>query len=386
MASTEKRGDRWLVRWRDDAGKSRAKTFMLKRDADRFRAETEHSLARGTYTDPRAGRLTLAEYGAGWLAASTADASTQEAVAGRWRVHIEPTLGGAALGQLAQRPSTIQSWAAGLLRDGLAPSYARAITKTLSACLNAAVADHLIPANPVRDVSLPRAPQRRVVPWTAGQVTAVREALPGHYRATVDIGAGLGLRQGECFAVAIEDIKFMRPARDGGPVVHVRRQVRLIGGKPVFAPPKGGRERDVPLPGSVALRLSAHIKRYPAVPVTLPWREPGNKPVTARLIFTSQRGGPVNKNSFNHAWRDALDTAGISRGRENGYHASRHHFASLLLHDGVDIRALSEYLGHHSPGFTLATYTHLMPSAPDRMRAAVDAALDGEQESKEAAR
>jgi hypothetical protein len=41
----------------------------------------------------------------------------------------------------------------------------------------------------------------------------------------------------------------------------------------------------------------------------------------------------------------------------------------------VDIRALSEYLGHHDPGFTLRTYTHLMPSAPDRMRAAVDSAF-----------
>jgi integrase len=91
------------------------------------------------------------------------------------------------------------------------------------------------------------------------------------------------------------------------------------------------------------------------------------------LIFTSQRAGPVNKNSFNHAWRDALGAADIPRGRENGYHALRHHFASAALAGGVDIRALSEHLGHYSPAFTLSAYTHLMPSAPDRMRAAVDA-------------
>jgi hypothetical protein len=39
----------------------------------------------------------------------------------------------------------------------------------------------------------------------------------------------------------------------------------------------------------------------------------------------------------------------------------------------VDIRALAAYLGHHDPGFTLRTYVHLMPSADDRMRQAVDA-------------
>jgi len=37
-------------------------------------------------------------------------------------------------------------------------------------------------------------------------------------------------------------------------------------------------------------------------------------------------------------------------------------------------RALSEYLGHHDPGFTLRTYAHLMPGAADRMRQAIDAA------------
>jgi hypothetical protein len=38
---------------------------------------------------------------------------------------------------------------------------------------------------------------------------------------------------------------------------------------------------------------------------------------------------------------------------------------------------ISRYLGHHSAAFTLATYTHLMPAADDRMRQAVDAAWAG---------
>jgi hypothetical protein len=34
----------------------------------------------------------------------------------------------------------------------------------------------------------------------------------------------------------------------------------------------------------------------------------------------------------------------------------------------MDIRSVSEYLGHHDPGFTLRTYTHVMPSADERNR------------------
>jgi hypothetical protein len=48
-------------------------------------------------------------------------------------------------------------------------------------------------------------------------------------------------------------------------VVHVRRQVRIVANRLVFAPPKTGKTRDVPLPESVALRLAAHLEAWPAV-------------------------------------------------------------------------------------------------------------------------
>ncbi|MFI7113617.1 hypothetical protein ACIBK9_45390 [Nonomuraea sp. NPDC050227] len=38
-------------------------------------------------------------------------------------------------------------------------------------------------------------------------------------------------------------------------------------------------------------------------------------------------------------------------------HALRHFYASVLPDAGENIKALSEYLGHHDPGFTLRTYT-----------------------------
>jgi integrase len=56
-------------------------------------------------------------------------------------------------------------------------------------------------------------------------------------------------------------------------------------------------------------------------------------------------------------------------------HALRHWYASVLLDAGESIRAVSEYLGHSDPGFTLRTYTHLMPNSTERTRAAVDAAF-----------
>jgi integrase len=53
----------------------------------------------------------------------------------------------------------------------------------------------------------------------------------------------------------------------------------------------------------------------------------------------------------------------------------RHVYASTLLHEDESIKAVSEYLGHSGPGFTLRTYTHLMPGSDKRTRKAVDTLL-----------
>ena len=52
------------------------------------------------------------------------------------------------------------------------------------------------------------------------------------------------------------------------------------------------------------------------------------------------------------------------------FHDMRHTFATLSLKSGVDVRNLSETLGHFSAGFTLSTYVH---STPGMKQSAADA-------------
>lgn len=160
-------------------------------------------------------------------------------------------------------------------------------------------------------------------------------------------------------------------------MLHVVRRIKLMRGRFVFAPPKHSRPREVPLPESVAATLRAHVERFPPLPMTLPWRVPEGDPVTVRVPISTRERGPCNRNSFNHhVWKQALRAAGVAMpGRADGFRALRHFYASVLLDGGESIKALSEYLGHADPGFTLRTYTHLMPSSAERTRKAIDAVL-----------
>jgi integrase len=359
----------WRVRWRDPAGRQRARSFARKVDAERFRSTVAADLVRGQYLDPDAGKETFGSYAKRWLSVQTFDPLTREAVELRIRLHALAVLGDIPLRQI--KPSTIQTWLRGL--EALAPSYRKVLYANVSTILSAAVDDELLSKNPCRAPSVrrPKAESNKVVPWETDRVLAMHDALADRYRVLVTLAAGLGLRQGELFGLSPEDVDFLRGK------VEVQRQVKLFASnRQVFALPKGRKTRTVPLPDLVRDELAAYLTRFPARPVALPWEHPQGKPRTVTLLVTTRESSAVNRNYFNtYVWARGLEACGIERSRSNGCHALRHFYASTLLDAGESIKAVSERLGHSDPGFTLRTYTHLMPSSDERTRRAVDAAL-----------
>lgn len=365
------KGRRWRARWLEPDGHERSRSFDRRADADRHIKAVEGDKLRGTYVSPAAGRVTFEQYAKDWLAAQTFDEASRRAVEARLRVHVFPYLGGREVGAIL--PSHIQALLRALQQD-LAPSHARVIFVHVSSVLSAAVDDEKIVKNPCRasSVKVPRINPSKIEPWPSEHVLAVRDALPERYRICATLAGGVGLRQGEVLGLAVEDIDFLRH------IVHVRRQVKIGRGHIGFALPKGRKTRDVPLPEHVALELAAHIRAFPPADVSLPWEKPDGDPHSAALLVTRPDGSPVKAPHFTeHIWTPALRATGVEPARENGMHALRHWYASVLLDAGESIKAVSEYLGHASAAFTLATYTHLMPSSEQRTRQAVDCALGG---------
>ena len=370
MASIAKRPNgKWRARYRDDTGHEHSRHFPRKADAQRWLDSVTADVVTGRYVDPRAGRVTVLEQGERWLDAQVFDATTRANVTSRLRVHVFPHLGDLELRQV--KPSTIQTWLRGRVQAGCAPSHVRVVLTNLTSIFAAAVDDGLIATNPCRSPSVkpPRQDRRLVEPWTVEQVRSIIDAHPDRYTALIALAGGCGHRQGEVLGVTVDDVDFLRRT------VHVRQQVKLVKGRMVLAPPKGGRERSVPLPDAVSVQLAEHVRRFPPLEVTLPWGDVDGPDRTARLLFSTSAGNPVNRNIYHErTWKPSLRAVGIEPTRHTGMHQLRHHYASLLLDGGVSIRAVAQYLGHADPGFTLRVYAHLMPDTEDRARSAVDTA------------
>jgi integrase len=365
------KGLRYRVRYYDADGRERSKSFpdRHKKAADDFLTEVEARTLPGTFSDPAAGRIPFPQYGAEWLDRQTFDETSRETIERRLRNHIFPNL----TDELADiRPKHIRDLDRKMQLAGLAEISRRNALGNVSSILGAAVDDGRIEKNPckARSAKPPRYRAAKVVPWKSSGVCLVREQLPPRYKVAVDLGSGCGLRQGEILGFAETDIDWAKRK------IKVVRQIRIVRGRLVFAEPKGRKIREAPLPASIARRLQAHIKEFPPVSISLPWETPDGPLVSARLILYGKRGVALNRNYFNKdIWWPATNAAGISHERKNGMHALRHYYASVLLDAGESIKALAEYLGHADAGFTLRTYTHLMPSSEDRTRRAIDRAL-----------
>jgi integrase len=350
MASIEKRADgRWRARWREyPAGPQTTKHFDRKGDAERFLVEVEHGLLVGTYTDPGAGKVTVAEYAQRWTAAQTWRPSTGDRVQSVLDNHVLPKFGARPLSSL--RPTELQAWVNGLR---LAPSTKAGALTLFASLLKAAVRDRLIPISPADQVKAPKGERRLIVPLTTGEVGRLSDMIRPDLRAAVILAAGTGMREGEVLGLTVDRVAFLRRE------IRIDRQLLTpTRGVPVLAPPKtAAAVRVVPMADVVSEALAGHLAQVPADP--------------DGLVFT-RAGEPWRRSRFIEEWGRARSTAALPSAR---FHDLRHHAASLLISAGVSVRGVQEMLGHASATETLEVYSHLWPTDHERIRAAIQGAF-----------
>lgn len=215
MASVEKRADgRWRARWREHAGgPQRARHFDRKIDAERYLDRIRGDLVRGTYTDPNAGRLTLADW---WdryrreVPKRPTTAARDAAVMRQWWL---PTLGGVRLADLS--PSAVRVVVDRMATE-LAPGTVRTDYGVFRAVLAAAVEADLISRSPCRGIRLPSTDRQPPRVLTADELHRLAAAMPVEWRPMVYVAGILGLRWSE--------VAGLRVGRGGFPPEDSRRR------------------------------------------------------------------------------------------------------------------------------------------------------------------
>lgn len=186
----------------------------------------------------------------------------------------------------------------------------------------------LLQDNPARRIAAPKLPRPLPPIPTTGQVNELLDqspttavGFPERDYALLELLYGSGLRVGELTALNLPDVSFELAL------------VRVTG--------KGRRQRQVPFGGKAAAALRRYLPLRQQLLAALPKRPAPN---AAAALFLNRRGGRLTARSVARIVKTAARAFGLPLDLHP--HSLRHAFASHLLGEGADLRAIQEMLGH----------------------------------------
>lgn len=352
---------RWQARYKTDDGRlhTAPETFATKTDAGRWLDSVEVDMDRGTWLDPKAGRITVKDWTEAWLPRHVARSGkplrpkTVALYEGLVRSTILPTFGTTPLSQVKR--SAVEAWVGDMGARGLSPSRIRQAVLLLTWAMEAAVNDDMLVRSPCRGLQLPKLPEPAPRILTPAEVARLRESIREPYGVLVDLLAYGGLRIGELLALRRRSVDVL------GRRLVVSQSLSEVAGQLTWEAPKGGKARTVTLPRFLVDDLAAYLDEHVA----------GD---TEALLFTGRTGKPLHYN----AWRTwTWDPAVLAAGLEGVTpHALRATCGSWVAAEHGVLEA-ARRLGHSSASVTTRHYARALEGGDD----AVADALDGRHRS-----
>jgi integrase len=335
--------------WDAAAGKRITKGFATITAARQWRQDAYSALRAGTLTADRG--PTLEQAAEDWFTAAQAgivrnrsgEAYKPSAIRGyeqNLRKRVLPELGHERLREITL--PQLQRFVDRLAADGLAAATITATITPLRAIYRRARQLGEVHTNPTSSISVPAVNRRQTRFATAEQVEAMLAELhSAKDRALWATALYAGLRRGELMGLHRNE------ADVATGLIHVERGWDQCGGE--VAPKSKLGRRKVPIPAVLRDRLAECLMDGP---------ESGRIFVGARDSY--ERG------------REAAKRAKVE---PPTLHECRHGYASLMIAAGVNVKALSTFMGHSNIRITLDQYGHLLPGAEDEAAELLDAFL-----------
>ena len=255
-------------------------------------------------------------------------------------------------------PDLVQGYVSAKIKEG--SLQARTINNTLvplKEMLKHAVIWGYLRSNPAVYVEKPRVEKKEMDFLTSLEIRSFLDNVKTEHYTLFLLAVSTGMRIGEVLGLKWTDINWLTNQ------IHVQRSLTA---KRIFDEPKS----------KASIR---RINMSPTLISSLKRHQLKSKPNDFELVFCNNCGNPINRqNLVAREFKPALERAGLKSIR---FHDLRHTYASLLIHQGENIKYIQSQIGHASAQITWDTYGHLMPEVDYGAGKRLDKAIFGENSS-----
>jgi integrase len=343
---------RYEARYRASDGRERSRRFPTRREARAYLDQVGVDRRGGTWHDPRAGRIPLADWVAQWAATTVhLRPSSRARDEAYLRNHVLPRFGAMRLDAIGALD--VREWVADLSRSGLAPATVHKAYQTLSKVMRGAADADLVAQTPCRRIELPRIEREEMRFLAPIEIARLADAIDPRYRSLVLVACYCGLRLGE-----LAGLRRAQVDRDAPTIRVVENAIEVHGHIVRGAPKTKAGRRTVPVAATIATELEHHLATY-----TPPG---GDAPV-----FAGAGGGTLRAAAWRRRfWSPAVQAADLAPLR---VHDTRHTAVALWIAAGANPKQIAAWAGHTSVAVVLDRYGHLFEGHESAVLSRLDA-------------
>ncbi len=282
---------------------------------------------------------------------------------GQLDTHILPVFGNMKLKDFTSAKLT-----AYFQKIQLSPSSVRKLYTILCSVFKRAVQQGFLVKSPCENVILPRdkrTKEEKKPVLEEAQAHKLLEMVSGYsqFNTIIKMLLFTGLRSGECLGLQWQDIDFDTMT------IHIQHNLADVGGKHWLDTPKTANSvRYIGMSELLKNILLEHRAEQEKKKAAL-----GSLYKYPDMVFTSEMGGYVDRCYLNTTFKRFIADTDFSY---ISLHSLRHCNATLLINSGVDLKIVSELLGHSDVGTTANIYADVLASSKAKVAELVSLKLN----------